>query len=145
MADLLQELMALKDRMNRVFENALARSNFKDGTTLPVHWNPSVDIFETNDTMVLQAELPGLLERDIDITVTDHTLSIAGERAMAKEMHPGNFHRIERSYGSFHIEVPLQTPIVRDGVRATYLHGVLEVTLPKVGRERTRPVKVKLN
>ena len=145
MADPLKELLALKERMNRLFENALVRSNFKDGSTALGQWSPPVDIFETSELLVLQAELPGLLEKDIDITITDHTLSIAGERAMGAEMQAGNYHRIERSYGSFNIEFSLQTPIAPDRVRATYHLGVLEVLLPKVGRARTLPLKVKLN
>ena len=145
MADPLKELLALKERMNRLFENALARSNFKDDPTALGRWAPPVDIFETAKLLVLQAELPGLLEGDIDITITDHTLSIAGEREMGTDMQEGNYHRIERSYGSFNIEFPLQTPIATDSVRATYHLGVLEVSLPKVGRERTLPLKVKLS
>ena len=144
MADPLKELMALRERVNRLFENALARSSFKEGPTL-LHWTPSVDIFETREKLVLQAELPGLLEKDIDITITDHSLSVTGERAMANEMHEGNYHRIERAYGTFAIEYPLQIPIAPDRVQATYHLGVLEVSLPKVDRERSRPFKVKLN
>jgi HSP20 family protein len=144
MADPLKELMALKERMNRLFENAVARSNFKEGPTLLGQWTPSVDIFENGEQMVVQAEVPGLRQEDFDITVTEHALSISGERGMGKEMQDGNYHRIERSYGSFAIEFPLQVPIDRDRVKAKYRLGVLEVTLPKAGRPPSRPVKVRL-
>lgn len=143
MADPLKELMALKERMNRLFENALARSNFKEGPTLLGHWTPSVDIFETDEQVVVHAEVPGLRQEDFDITITDHALSISGERGMGKEMQDGNYHRIERSYGSFAIEFPLQVAIDQDRVRARYRLGVLEVNLPKAGRPASRPVKVR--
>ena len=64
---------------------------------------------------------------------------------MGSQMQEGNYHRIERSYGSFRIECPLHTPIATDRVGATYRLGVLEVTLPKVGRAASRSLKVKLN
>jgi HSP20 family protein len=144
MADPLKELMALKERMNRLFENALARSNFKEGPTLLGHWTPSVDIFETDEHLVVHAEVPGLRQEDFDITITDHTLSISGERGMGKEMQEGNYHRIERNYGNFAIEFPLQVAIDQGRVRARYRLGVLEVTLPKAGRPPSRPVKVRL-
>ena len=145
MADPLKELLALKERMNRLFENALARSNFEKDPTRLGEWTPSVDVFETAENLVLQAELPGLVEQEIDVTIVNHTISISGDRAMGKEMQEGTYHRIERSYGSFNIEFPLGSPIAPDRVRATYHLGVLEVTLPKVGRERSLPLKVKLN
>ena len=104
-----------------------------------------MDIFETKEHVVLQAELPGLLEKEIDVSITDHTVSVAGDRAMGKEMQEGNYHRIERSYGNFSIGFPLQTPVAPDRARATYQFGVLEVTLPKVGQVRSQPRKVKLS
>ena len=144
MADPLKELMSLKERMNRLFENALARSNFKEGPTLLGHWSPSVDIFENPQEVVVHAEVPGLRQEEFDITISDHTLSISGERGMGSEMQEGNYHRIERSYGSFAIEFALQVAIDRERVRARYHLGVLEVTLPKAGRPPSRPVKVRL-
>jgi HSP20 family protein len=144
MADPLKELMALKERMNRLFENALSRSNFEDGPSL-LAWSPSVDVFETQEHLILQAELPGLREEEFDIVLSDHALSITGERTMGRDMQEGNYHRIERSYGSFGIEFPLQTAIAPDRVQASYDLGVLQVTLPKIGRGKSQPLKVKVN
>ena len=145
MADPLKELMALKERMNRLFENALSRSNFEGGPTLLDQWSPSVDVFETQEHLVFQAELPGLREEEIDNTLSDHSLSITGERTMGRAMQEGNYHRIERSYGGFVIEFPLQTAVAPDRVQARYDLGVLQVTLPKIGPGKSRPVKVKVN
>ena len=145
MADPLKELMALKERMNRLFETALSRSNFEDGTALLDRWNPSLDIFETREHLILQAELPGLREEAIDITLSDHALSITGERTMVRAMREGNYHRIERNYGGFSIEFPVQTAVAPDRVQARYNLGVLQVTLPKTGQAKSRPVKVKLH
>ena len=143
MADpLKKELIVLKERMNRLFESTLLRPHLAQA---PEHWSPSVEIFETREQLVLQAELPGLSEEAIDITISDHTLAITGERLMGNAMQQGNYYRIERSYGPFAIEFPLQTQISPNRVQATYKLGVLQVTLPKVGRGRTKPLKVKLN
>jgi HSP20 family protein len=145
MADPLKELLALKERVNRLFENALARSKFGEGPSLLGEWVPSANISEGPETLVVEAELPGFREQDIDVTITDHTLQISGDRRMGTDLQEGNYHRIERSYGNFSIDFPLHTPIDRDHVEATYKLGVLHVTLPKIGSDRSRQVKVKLN
>ncbi|MGD8376561.1 MAG: Hsp20/alpha crystallin family protein [Acidobacteriota bacterium] len=144
MADPLKELIALKERMNRLFENALSRSNFEEGPDLLDRWSPAVDIFETREDLVVLAEVPGLRQDGIDITLSEHTLSIMGERKMGRAMQEGNYHRIERNYGGFAIKFPLQTAIEPDRVQARYERGVLQVILPKTGQGPSRPVKVRL-
>ena len=145
MADPLKELIALKERMNRLFENALLRSNFEEGPDLLDRWSPTVEIFETAEHLILTAELPGLSQEGIDITLTDHTLSITGERSMGRALQEGNFHRIERNYGGFAVKFPMQSSIAPERVQARYDLGVLRVTLPKTGPARSHPVKVRLN
>jgi HSP20 family protein len=145
MADPLRELLALQERVNRLFDNALARSKFGEGPTVLGQWVPPADIVENPEALIVQAELPGIDEQDIDITVTEHTLSITGESRMGKEQQEGNYHRIERSYGDFRIDFSLHAPIDREHIQATYRRGILHVTLPKLATGGSRQVKVKLN
>jgi HSP20 family protein len=145
MADPLRELLALQERVNRLFDNALARSKFGEGPAVLGQWVPAADIVENPEALIVKAELPGIDEKDIDITVTGRTLSVTGECRMGKEQQEGNYHRIERSYGSFRVDFPLPAPIDCEHIQATYRRGILHVALPKLETGDSRQVKVKLN
>src|SRR5713101_5564268 len=98
--DPLKELLALKDRMNKIIENAMSRSEY-GGAADAGTWSPAVDIYETAERLVVAAELPGLSPSDIDIRVAGNTLTLRGERKLEKGIQEENYHRIERSYGTF--------------------------------------------
>ena len=144
MGDPLRELLALQDKVNRLFDNALVRSEFGRDPTSLGQWVPSTTVLENTEAVIVQAELPGIEEKDIDIAVTDHAVNITGESRMGSELQQGNYHRIERSYGNFNIKFPLHTPINREHVEATYRRGVLQVMLPKRESKGPRQVKVRL-
>ena len=144
MADPLRELLAFQEKVNRLFDNALTRSDLAGGPMAVGQWVPPTSVLETAESLILQAELPGVEEKDIDVTVTDHSIRVSGESRMDGTLQAGNYHRIERSYGNFHIDFPLPTPIDRENVQATYRRGVLEVLLPKRESGGSR-VRVRLN
>jgi HSP20 family protein len=145
MADPLRELLAFQEKVNRLFDNALTRSELGRDPGALGQWAPPTSILETSDALILQAELPGVKEKDIDITVTDHAISITGESKVGGDLQEGNYQRIERSYGNFHIDFPLHTLIDREHVKATYRRGVLEVSLPKLESTASRQMRVQLN
>src|SRR5262249_3670101 len=93
---------------------------------------PKVDISETDDSVHVAAELPGLEEKDINVTLSHGNLLIQGEKRADKEEKDKNFHRIERSYGSFHRLVPLPAQVDDTKVEASFQNGVLNIVLPKL-------------
>lgn len=121
----------------------MARSKTTDQEMAMGAWTPSVDIFETPETVVLRADLPGIEQKDIDLRIENNTLTLRGERKFLKETKEEDYHRIERSYGTFSRSFQLPGAIDQEGIAAVHKDGVLEVTLPK--REETRPKMIKVD
>ncbi|MFQ5700877.1 MAG: Hsp20/alpha crystallin family protein [Acidobacteriota bacterium] len=142
--DPFRDLVTLQERMNRLFEDSMARSNTTDQEMAMGAWTPSVDIFETPEKVVLRADLPGIPEEDIDLRIENNRLTLRGDRKFLKETKEEDYHRIERSYGTFSRSFQLPGAIDQEKISAIHKDGVLEVSLPK--REETRPklIKVKL-
>ena len=108
-------------------------------------WAPSVDIFETENELLLKADLPGVEMKDIDIQLENGTLSLRGERKFEQEKKEGGYHRVERSYGSFARYFTLPDTLDPEKVKAEYKNGVLTVTLPKKELAKPRQIKVQVN
>ena len=106
-------------------------------------WAPPVDIYETEDAIVLKAELPGIDPKDVEVRVEDNTLYLKGERNYEKEVKEQNYHRIERSYGSFARSFTLPNSISAEKVKAEYKDGLLTLTMPK--REEAKPKTIKID
>jgi HSP20 family protein len=106
-------------------------------------WAPPVDIYETEDAIVLKAELPGVDPKDVEVRVEDNTLYLKGERKFEKEVKEQNYHRVERSYGSFARSFSLPNSISTDKVKAEFKDGLLTLTMPK--REEAKPKTIKID
>jgi len=106
--------------------------------------SPSVDIFEEKNDVVVKAELPGMKKEDIDVTVTDDTISISGEKKKEEEIEKKNYHRWECSYGSFARTFTLPAEVQTDKVKAEFKNGVLEVRIPKTDAAIKKEKKVKI-
>jgi len=102
-----------------------------------------VDIYENKDQIVLEAELPGMNREDFDLSVENNVLTLRGERHFEKKDETDNYHRVERSYGSFLRSFTLPTSVSGEGAIADYRNGVLRVTLPK--REETKARRIEVN
>src|SRR5436190_17452223 len=113
----------------RLFEDAVTRLLSEPRATRP--WSPPVDILETENELVLKADLPDVELKDIDVRVENQTLTIAGERKFEKKDAGKGYHRIERSYGSFVRSFAVPNSFDTEHVNAGYNNGVLSVTLPK--------------
>ena len=137
--DPLRDLLSIQDRMNRLFEQTLSRSRAEEGIAAST-WSPAVDIYETPETIVMKADLPGLSREDIEIQIRDNTLTLRGERRFAKDVEQENYLRIERAYGAFQRNFTLPATAQQDKIRAVFRDGVLELMLPKV--EGTKPKKI---
>jgi HSP20 family protein len=113
----------------------------EEGLTTGV-WMPPVDVFETNDSIVLKADLPDVNKDEVDISVQNNTLTIRGERKREKEINERDFYRMERSYGSFARSFSLPPTVDAEKIEAAFTNGVLTLTLPK--REESKPKQIKV-
>jgi HSP20 family protein len=114
----------------------------RNGTVAP--WTPAVDVLEQHDAIRIMAELPGVNPADVKITVADNVLTIQGTKQQVAEERTERVHRYERSYGSFARTFSLPTTVDANGIKATYEHGVLTVTLPKVEEAKPRQIQVEV-
>ncbi|MFZ5799180.1 MAG: Hsp20/alpha crystallin family protein [Desulfobulbaceae bacterium] len=104
--------------------------------------SPSVDIFEEGGDMVVKAELPGISKENLNVTITENTLTITGEKKQEEKVEKKNYHRIERSYGSFTRSFRLPDNVNSDKAKASFKDGVLEVRVPKTKETKQKKITV---
>ena len=127
-------LRLFQDTVNRLFSEPAARP-----------WTPPVDIMETENELILKADVPEIELKDIDIQMENGTLTLKGERKFEQENDGKGYHRIERSYGAFARSFSLPDTVDPEKVRADYKNGVLTVTLPKKEVAKPRSIKVEVS
>jgi HSP20 family protein len=103
---------------------------------------PAVDLFEEKDDIVVKAELPGIDKDNIEVNLTDHTLTIKGEKKKEEEIKEENYYRSERSYGSFIRTLELPKNVHSDKVKASFKNGILEIRVPKTEEAKAKEIKV---
>ena len=133
-----RELRSMQEQMNRLLDLAWNKEigeELREGI-----WQPPVDIYEDESTVVIKAEVPGVDQKEIDIRIEDNTLTIRGERKHSQEVKKENYHRVERFYGTFQRSFSLPHTINQEKVKATCEQGVLTITLPK--REEKKPKQI---
>jgi HSP20 family protein len=106
-------------------------------------WSPSVDISENKENLVLEAELPGMKREDFEISIENNVITLKGERKFEKRSDDENYHRVERSYGSFTRSFTLPQNVTADGANAEFKDGILRVTLPKREETKARKIEIK--
>ena len=132
-----REVDTLQSEVNRIFDTF-----FGTNDTRSRRWVPAMDLVETDDHLVLRADLPGLKREDVEIEVKDGVLAVSGERKADREDRSEGFYRVERAFGSFSRSLSLPKGIDADRVSAEFEDGVLEVRIPKP--EETKPVRVQI-
>ena len=130
----------LQEQINHLFGNGLARTAEESNLT---PWAPAVDIYETENELVVKADLPDVNPQDLDIRVENNILTIRGERKFESKVHDDNYLRIERAYGSFSRSFSLANSVNAEAIQAEYHDGVLTLSLPK--REEAKPKQIKVN
>lgn len=131
-------ISTLQDQVNRLFDNTfLGRSESSLAS-----WAPAVDVHETENELVVTADLPGMNEKDLDVRVENNMLTISGERKTESNVKDDNYLRVERSYGSFSRSFSLPNTVNPEAIAAEYKNGVLTVKLPKRAEAKSRQVKV---
>ncbi|CAN5291582.1 Hsp20/alpha crystallin family protein [soil metagenome] len=136
-----RELRSLQDEMNRLFVTNFSRGEESD--LMRGAWSPSVDIFENKDQIVLEAELAGMKPEEVVISIENNLLTLYGERRFEKKDEQDNFHRVERSYGSFTRSFTLPLTVSSENTNAEFENGILRLTLAK--REESKPRRIQIN
>jgi HSP20 family protein len=139
--DPLRTFNSLQEQFSRLFDDPSFRVTGNDSALTA--WSPAVDIYETEQELVMRADLPDLSEKDIDVRVENNMLTIRGERKIEKNLSEDNYLRMERAYGSFSRSFSLPNTVNTEQIKADYRNGVLTVTLPK--REDSKPKQVKVS
>ncbi len=140
--DPFRDIRTLQDEVNRLFSSNLPRF-FNDEGIARGAWSPNVDIFENKDQIVIEAELPGMNREDFDLSVENNVLTLYGERRFEKKDEGDNYHRVERSYGSFSRSFTLPQSVSAEGANAEFRNGVLRVSLPKREEVKARKIQIK--
>src|SRR6266436_3167099 len=130
-------LTPLQEQVIRLFEDNATRE--RSGHADLATWAPPVDIYETENELVIKADLPDLEEKDIDVRVENNSLTIRGERKFEKDVNEDNYLRVERAYGPFTRSFSLPNTVSSESVRAEYRNGVLSLHMAK--REESKPKK----
>ena len=136
-----REMMTLRDAMNRLFEESVLRPGTFPAEATGVA--APVDVYETDNNIVLKAAVPGLKPDDIDVTITGEVLTIKGEYKQEEKTERRNYIHQERRYGSFSRTLTLPAAIDANNVSATFENGILTLEMPKV--EEVKPKSVKIN
>jgi HSP20 family protein len=138
--DPFREVVALQSRVNSLFRDFNESS---EGALTTANFTPAVDVYEDAEKVVLKLEVPGIEEKDLDVRVENHTLTVKGERKFEKEEKEENFHRIERRFGTFYRAFTLPSTVDTENVGASYNAGVLKLELKK--KPEAQPKQIKVN
>jgi len=136
-----RDIDSLQGDVNRLFDSFFGRRDSGQANALR-RWVPAMDLAETEDQLVLRADLPGMERDDIDIEVKDNVLTISGERKAEHEKKGEGFHRIERSFGRFSRSLGLPRGIDAKSVTANFENGVLEVRMPKPQERKATRIEI---
>ncbi len=140
--DPFRNVATLQDRINRLFEDSFPRSRDIDEDISMCEWKPLVDIYETEEGIVIKAELPGVNKEDVSVEVKNNILTLKGERFVDKEIDEDKYYRRERCFGTFHRTFTLQDTVLPDKIKAKFRNGVLEIEVPKPEEEKPRQISV---
>jgi len=140
--DPFRELEEMRRRFEDIFGRTTLPSVWRRVPVIETGWAPAIDVFEKEDKFVVKAELPGMKEEDIDVSVVGDTLTIKGERKTESEVKEEDYYCCERSYGSFYRAIALPSNVDTKKIEASYEDGVLEVTLPKTAEVKPKKISV---
>ena len=138
-----RDMSMLQNHMNRLFEDAMGTWPGESDGRGSTSWVPLADIYENENDLIVRAELPGVDPKAVDVRVENNVLTIRGERTFEQKVQQENYHRLERSYGTFFRSFALPTTIDADKIQAEYRDGVLNLTLPK--SEKAKPKRIQIS
>jgi HSP20 family protein len=133
-------LQSFQDEMNRLFNQFFRGGDGGEAGWGTGTWVPPVDIYETEDALVLRVELPGVAKEDVHVEIHQNTLMLRGQRKPEAGVAEDRYHRVERAYGAFQRSFTLPTLVDQNKVQASYKDGILELRLPK--SEAAKPKRI---
>jgi len=138
----IRDFSVLQNQMNRLFEDAMGTWLGESNGTGNTNWVPLADIYENDSDLIAKVELPGVDPNRVDVRVENNVLTIRGERPFDQKVAQENYHRLERSFGTFSRSFALPTTIDADKIHAEYRDGILNLRLPK--SERAKPKRIQI-
>lgn len=134
-----QSMSTLQEQVNRLLEKSWQAPGAENST-----WAPAVDVYETENELVIKADLPDVNEKDLDIRVENNRLTLRGERKFEQQVKEENYLRVERRYGAFSRSFGLPPTVNTEAIQASYNNGVLTVEMPKRAESKPKQVKIKM-
>ena len=138
-----RSIFGIQDEINRLFEDFMSREPevdaLREGT-----WAPDVDISETESEIVVEAEVPGIEQKDLKVNVQNNVLTFSGEKKQEKEEKGKGYHRVERTYGSFHRSFSLPSEVDANKTKASYKDGVLTIRLAKTEKAKPKEISIEV-
>jgi HSP20 family protein len=138
----LMEMVSLRERMNRLFDDSLFRSDGRSDEAEIGGWLPVVDMFEKDDHLVIKAELPGMDKKDISLDFKDGILTLSGVRKNENEVKDESFYRREMTYGKFIRSFSLPADSDAEKIKAEFQNGLLTIEVPKPEQHKPKQIKV---
>ena len=138
----LREMVSLRERMNRLFDDSWFRTDGYGDDVAMGMWSPAVDMFAKDDHLVIKAELPGMEKKDINLHLKDGVLTLRGERKHENQVQDENFYRREMSYGKFVRTFSLPSDVDPDKINAEFQNGLLTIEVPKPEQHKPKQITV---
>jgi len=139
--DPFSDLVSLREAMNRLFEESFVRPSVAGGQLTTARSMP-IDVYQTDNEVVVKATMPGVKPEDVEVSVTDDLLTITGEAKEESEVKRENYVLQERRYGTFYRQITLPTIVEADKAKAVFENGILTLTLPKSEKVKPKTIKV---
>ena len=139
----MRDVFRIRDEMDRLFDEFMDRfpARREEGQQL---WSPDVDVRETDSEVIVEAEIPGMEQKAINVSIQDNVLTLKGEKKQEKEEKQANVLRVERTYGLFSRSLTLPTMVMADKANARYTNGILKITLPKAEEVKPKEIAVEV-
>ena len=138
----MRDMFSARNRMSRLMDDFFMPSPYFKQESPAWDWNPSVDIYNEDNSIVLKAELPGVEKDNINIDIKDRVLTLKGERSTDNEVKEDSYYRRERSFGKFERRFALPENVNADEVKADYKDGILRIEIPKPVAEQPKQITV---
>jgi len=138
------ELASFREAMNKLFEDAFSRRSLLPEATVETVWTPAVDVYETEDEVVVKTMLPGLKKEDLEVTFSDDILTIKGETKREAETKKRNYYHKELAYGQFVRSMALPVSVKAEEAKAEFKDGILEVHIPKTEEAKPKVHKLEI-
>ena len=143
--DPFRNMAALQDRINRLFEDAFPKTADEEEDLSVCAWRPAVDIFETDEGVAIQVDLPGVRKDEVSVEVKNNLLTIQGLRQVEPTVSEEKYYRRERTCGTFQRSFTLRHPITPESIKASFKNGVLTIHVPKPEEEKPKKISVNID